>query len=140
MPIRLDGGRDDAQRPAAHLERAAELDLHLLVRPGDLPRVGPAQPVVRLLALPAVLDRLPEDAVLVAQPVAHGRQLHRGHRVEEARREAPRPPLPSPASGSSSSRPSQSRRLSRRLLATGSSSRFVMLLASDAPMRNSIER
>ena len=82
---------DHAQAAAAHLERAAELDLHLLLRPGDLPRVGPPQPVVRLLALPAILDRLPEDAVLVAQPVAHGRELHRGHRVEEARREAAEP-------------------------------------------------
>ena len=53
--------------------------------------IGAAQPVVRLLVLPAVLDGLPEDAVLVAQPVAHGRELHRGHRVEEARGQAPEP-------------------------------------------------
>ena len=42
-----------------------------------------------LLPLPAVLDRLPEHAVLVAEPVAHGGQLHRRHRVEEAGREPP---------------------------------------------------
>ena len=42
---------------------------------GDLPRVRAPEPVVRLFLLPAVADRLAEDAVLVAQPVPHGRQL-----------------------------------------------------------------
>ena len=32
-----------------------------------------------------------EDAVFVTQTVAHGGKLHRGHRVEEARRQAPEP-------------------------------------------------
>ena len=41
--------------------------------------------------LPAVLDRLAEDAVFVAQTVAHGGKLHRGHRVEEAGGQAPEP-------------------------------------------------
>jgi hypothetical protein len=41
--------------------------------------------------LPTILDGLPEDAVLVPQPVAHGRELHRRHRVEKARREAAKP-------------------------------------------------
>ena len=92
MPIRR--GRpagDGAQGAAAQLERAVERDLDLLVRPRDLPRVRAAQPVVRLLVLPAVLDRLAEDAVLVAQPVAHGRELQRRHRVEEAGRQPPEP-------------------------------------------------
>ncbi len=84
---------DRAQGPSPHLERAAELDLHLLVRARDLPGVGAAQPVVRALLLPAGLDDLPEDAVFVAEPIAHGRELHRGHRVEEARGEPPEPPI-----------------------------------------------
>ena len=53
----------------------------------------------------------------------------------------PSPPFPSPASGSSSSRPSQSRDM--RLTASltmGLSSMFVMLLVSERPIRNSIER
>ena len=50
-----------------------------------------AQPVVGLLVLPAVPQGLPEDAVFVAQPVAHGGQLERRHRIEEARREPPEP-------------------------------------------------
>ena len=42
------------------------------------------QPVVRPLLLPAVADPLPEDAVLVAQPVAHRRELQCRHGIEEA--------------------------------------------------------
>jgi hypothetical protein len=41
--------------------------------------------------LPAVDDRLPEHPVLVAQPVAHRGELHRRHRVEEARGKPPEP-------------------------------------------------
>ena len=102
----------------------------------------PAEPVVRLLALPAVLDGLFEDAVFVSQAVAHGRQLHGRHRVQEA--------------GRQSAEPAIAQRRVRLLLeqldpvdadaaavasrTTGSSRRFVTLLASDRPMRNSIER
>ena len=75
---------DDLQVALVHLEGAAELDLDGLAAARDLPRVLPAQPVVRMLALPAVLDRLPEHAVLVAQAVAHRRKLHGRHRIEEA--------------------------------------------------------
>ena len=46
---------DCAQGPAAHLERAVQLDFDLLLRPSDLPRVRAAKPVVRLFVLPAVL-------------------------------------------------------------------------------------
>jgi hypothetical protein len=67
------------------------VDLHLLVRPCDLPWVGTTEPVVRLLALPTALEGLPEHAVLVAQPVSHRRQLHRCHRVEKARGETSEP-------------------------------------------------
>jgi hypothetical protein len=37
------------------------------------------------------LDGLLEHAVFVTQPIAHGRELQRRHRVEEASREAPEP-------------------------------------------------
>ena len=79
-----------------HLERAAELDFNCLLRPGDLPRIGVSQPIVRVLVLPAVLDGLAENALLVAQPVAHRRELHGGHRVEEAGREAPKSAVAQP--------------------------------------------
>ncbi len=61
------------------------------MRAHDLPGVRAAEPVVRLFLLPAVTDGLAEHAVFVPQPVAHCRELHRGHRVEEAGRQAPQP-------------------------------------------------
>src|SRR4249919_1176131 len=75
------------QGSAAHLERAIQFDLHLLFWASDLPRVLAAEPVIRLLELPAILDRLFEDAVLVTQPIAHRRELQCGHRVQEAGRQ-----------------------------------------------------
>jgi hypothetical protein len=49
---------------------------------------GRLKVVVRLFVLPAVPDGLLEHAVLVPQPVALGGQLHRGHRLDEARGQA----------------------------------------------------
>ena len=76
---------------ATELEGATQLDFHLLVRASDLPGIRPAEPVVGLLVLPAVLNSLTKDAVFVPQTVAHGGKLHRGHRVEETGGQAPEP-------------------------------------------------
>ncbi len=57
---------DDLQVSLVHLEGAAEPDLDSLAAARDLPRVLPAKPVVRILALPAVLDCLTKDAILEA--------------------------------------------------------------------------
>src|SRR5271170_3951287 len=59
----------------------------------NLPRVGTAQPIVRLFMLPAVLDGLLEDAILVAQAIANRGQLHRRHGVEEAGGQTPKPAI-----------------------------------------------
>jgi hypothetical protein len=80
--------RNHVQHSGAHFERAGERHLDALARPYDFPRIGIAQPVVRALLLPAVANFLPEDAVLVAKPIAHRWQRHRRHRVQEAGREA----------------------------------------------------
>ena len=83
-----------------------------------------------------------EDAVLVAQAVAHGRELHRGHRVEEAGRQ----PAESAVAQAGVGLLLRAGRANRGLFcsavrfASGSSSRLVTLLASERPMRNSIER
>ena len=82
---------DGTQVSATELEGATQLDFHLLVRASDLPGIRPAEPVVGLLVLPAVLNRLTKDAVFVPQTVAHGGKLHRGHRVEETGGQAPEP-------------------------------------------------
>ena len=92
--------------------------------------------------LPAVLDRLPEDAVLVAQPVAHGRELHRGHRIEEAGGEPAEPAIAEAGVGLllEKRQPVElllvRKRPRNRVEAAGS----VMLLASERPIRNSIDR
>ena len=78
---------NDAQRAAANVERAGEPHLHRFIGPRDFPRIGPRQPMVRLLALPAVAHCLLEDAVFVAQPAAHARNAERGHRIEKTRRQ-----------------------------------------------------
>ncbi len=80
---------DRAKHALPQLEGAVQFDLHFLVLTSDLPGIRVAEPVVRLFKLPAVADSLPEHAVFVPQSVAHSRELHRGHRVEEARRQAP---------------------------------------------------
>ena len=78
---------NDAQRAGANVEGTAKSHLDGLVGPRHFPGVGPGQPVIRLLVLPAVAQRLLEDAVLVAQARAHSRDAERRHRVEEAGRQ-----------------------------------------------------
>src|SRR4051812_6778865 len=58
-----------------------------------------AQPVVGLLALPAVLDRLLENSVFVAQPVPHRRKLHCRHRIEKAGGKTAEPAIAKPCIG-----------------------------------------
>jgi len=68
----------------------AEADQVAGVAALDLPGNPVTEPAARRFTLPAVLvDRLGEDAVVVADAVADGRVLQRGERVEEARRQPP---------------------------------------------------
>ena len=70
-----------------HFDAALEADLTGVLGPGDLPDIALVEPVVGLLDLRAVQDALLEDAVVVAQPVADGRQVHRRQGVEKAGRQ-----------------------------------------------------
>jgi hypothetical protein len=90
---------DRAQHSLPNLDRAVQPDLDLVVRASDLPGVGATKPVVGLLVLPTVLDGLPEHSVLVPEPVAHGRQLHGGHRVEKAGGQTSEPAIAQPGIG-----------------------------------------
>jgi hypothetical protein len=54
---------------------------------------------IRLLDLGAVADRLPEDAVLVAQAVTDCRVLQRGEGVDEARRQSSETSIAEPCVG-----------------------------------------
>ncbi len=69
------------------LGAAVELDAAGMLGPFQLPGVALAQPVIGLLDLAAVLDALAEHAVLVADAVAHHRQLQGGATIEEAGRQ-----------------------------------------------------
>ena len=66
----------------------AELHVERDFRAHDLPGVAEAQPLVRHLDLPAVTNRLIEDAELVADAVADRRNVERRQRVHVARGEA----------------------------------------------------
>ena len=66
---------------------AAETDWYPVLGPRHLPRIAEAEPLVRLLHLPAVLQLLIEHPELVADAVAVSGHVERGHRVEKARRE-----------------------------------------------------
>ena len=79
--------------PAAELDRIG----HLPAR--ELPRVAQLEPVVGLLDLIAVVDRLGEHAVVVADAIAEAGQAHRGHRVEEAGRQTAQAAVAQPRIG-----------------------------------------
>ena len=66
---------------------AAEVDVLGILGTRHLPRITVLEPVVRFLDLAAVHDLLAEDAVVVAEPVAHAGEVQRRHRVDVARGE-----------------------------------------------------
>ena len=78
---------DDAQRAVANLERHVELHLDGFVRSRHFPRIRPGEPVVGLFGLPAVADALPENAIVVAQAIAHAGNTECRHRIEKTRRQ-----------------------------------------------------
>ena len=87
------------QRSSSKLDGAVQLHFDLVVRTDDLPGIGAAEPVIGLLVLPTVLDGLSEHPVLVPEPIPDGRQLHRCHRVEEARGETSEAAIAEPGVG-----------------------------------------
>ena len=71
-------------RVGVPLAVAAELDVERDLRPHELPGVSTLEPLVGDLHLPAVLDRLIEDAELISDTVTNGRHLESRQRIEEA--------------------------------------------------------
>src|SRR5262245_19629902 len=75
----LDGfvGAPMVARPAArkvrHLDLPAEIDIVDHLGPRELPRVAEGEPLLRIFLLPAVLDHLTEQPVVIADPVTAGR-------------------------------------------------------------------
>src|SRR5262245_4019325 len=78
---------DGTQHALSKFERTVQFYFDRFLQPCDFPGVRTPQPVIRLLTLPAILDGLLEDAVLVAQTIAHAGNLHRRHRINEAGRQ-----------------------------------------------------
>ena len=62
----------------------AEVDRKADLRPFELPGMDLTQPVLGIFDLPAVLEGLPEQPVVVANAVAVGGEAHGRHGVEEA--------------------------------------------------------
>ena len=65
------------------LRVAAQHDLEGGLGPREFPGVAELQPVIGALDLPAILDLLFEDAVLVANAVADGRDLQGCQRIQK---------------------------------------------------------
>ena len=87
VPVRTPSGCARAVVVGVLLGAAAELHAHGVLGVRELPRVAELQPRVGVLDLPAVDERLAEDAVLVADAVADAGHRHRRERVDEAGRE-----------------------------------------------------
>src|SRR5689334_1546275 len=66
------------------LYRAAKSDLMRGIWPWDLPWIAVREPVLGILALPAVLDDLAEHPVCVADAVAMSRDAQRRHAFHKA--------------------------------------------------------
>ena len=126
---------------AAQLDGRVQRHRIDFVGPRNLPWIVLEKPIVRLLDLRAVANRLSENSVFIAKAVADGGILKRRQRVDEAGREAPEPAVAEarvrllldqcvevPAL------------LLHRLPTIGSAPRFMMLLRSVRPSRNSIDR
>ncbi len=71
------------------LDAAAEMHVVDHLRPLKFPRIAEAQPFVRIFLLPALRDDLAEQAEIVADAVADGRNGQRGHALHEAGRQPP---------------------------------------------------
>ena len=143
MPIRLDGWPGTTRKlPPRSSNEQFSLTSTCSCGRATSHGSGRRSQLSGLLVLPAVLDGLSEDAVFVAQPVAHGRELHRRHRIEEARRQAPEPAVAQARVGLllEQLEPVEAAFARRPAAPERSSSRLVTLLASERPMRNSIER
>lgn len=84
------------------LNAAADRDQHLLGVVLDQPRRVRGVPVIRLFDLPAVVDRLFEEPILVFDAVPEAAMSNVAIESMKQAAKRPNPPLPRAASGSSS--------------------------------------
>src|SRR6202047_4905704 len=67
----------NAPRSDGSLDAASEVDVVDRFRPRKLPRITERQPFLRILLLPSIADNLAEQAVIVPDPIAAGRDPER---------------------------------------------------------------
>src|SRR5437667_39944 len=58
-------------------------------RPAEFPRVAEGQPILGIFLLPTVADHLAEQAMVVADAIAAGRNAEAGHALHQTGRQAP---------------------------------------------------
>ena len=85
MPDRV----TNAPRPDGSLDAATEMDVVDRFRPFELPGIAERQPFLRVLLLPSIADDLAEQAVIVSNSVAVGRDPERCHAFHETGGETP---------------------------------------------------
>src|SRR5215204_6113769 len=76
--------RANAMRPGCALHAAAELDVVSDGGPFELPRIAERKPFLRIFLLPSVSDHLAEEAMIVTNTIAKGRNPERRHTFHEA--------------------------------------------------------
>jgi hypothetical protein len=74
---------DSTVRCGQRFDRAAEIDSPGYLRPLELPGIAERQPVFGIFVLPAILDGLAEQAMVVADAIAVGGDRQRCHAFHE---------------------------------------------------------
>ena len=74
-------------------DRSAEADRTAGIGTREFPRIAVREPILRQFLLPAVLQALLKQAVLIANAVAIGRNAERRHAVHEARSQPAQPAI-----------------------------------------------
>src|SRR6202041_3177138 len=65
-----------SQSALAHLERAIEVNVHLITHAADFPGITARQPVIRPFDLHSFTDALLDNAALLPEPLAYAWNLH----------------------------------------------------------------
>src|ERR1700730_14861385 len=79
----------NAPRSDGSLDAASEVDDVDRFRPRKLPGITERQPSLRILPLTSIPDTLADQAVIVPDPIAAGRDPERCHALQKTRGEAP---------------------------------------------------
>ena len=75
------------------VDMAAKADVVNDFGSGELPRIAKGQPILGIFVLPAVLDGLSEQAVVITYSIADRGDIERRHAVHETGGEAPEAPI-----------------------------------------------